>query len=444
MTWIDLLWLLLVYSFWGWVMETVVGTIRRKRFVNPGFSTGPFCLVYGVAAVIMTVTLQDLKGHALALFVGCMVLGTTVEWVTGKLLERFNSHKWWDYSDKRWNFDGYICLQYSLLWGLLGALIVRFFNNWLVALFHWIPGMIGEVAVVVLLCMMALDLVASSATVFHMKREIRAAREWNLKVAVWTSRFALWLMKKVRTRMEKTYPVLQEKALQIQKSGTFAEGCGFYKLFWMFFIGAVVGDLFETVYCRISMGWWMSRSSLVWGPFSLIWGGAIMLATMLLYKDRNKPDRYIFLVGTVLGGAYEYVCSVLSELVFGRVFWDYSEIPFNLGGRINLLFCFFWGIAAVAWIKWLYPFFSGLIEKIPVLWGYIITWILILFLVVDMAVSGLAMIRYDRRSRGLEPKAAWEEVMDKYFDDARMEKIYPNAKKNIGDPPVSPPGEHQI
>ena len=169
-----------------------------------------------------------------------------------------------------------------------------------------------------------------------------------------------------------------------------------------------------------------------------------MLATILLYKDRNKPDRYIFLVGTVLGGAYEYVCSVLSELVFGRVFWDYSEIPFNLGGRINLLFCFFWGIAAVAWIKWLYPFFSGLIEKIPVLWGYIITWILILFLVVDMAVSGLAMIRYDRRSRGLEPKAAWEEVMDKYFDDARMEKIYPNAKKNIGDPPVSPPGEHQI
>ncbi|HIS26079.1 MAG TPA: putative ABC transporter permease [Candidatus Pullilachnospira intestinigallinarum] len=444
MTWIDLLWLLLVYSFWGWVMETVVGTIRRKRFVNPGFSTGPFCLVYGVAALIMTVTLQDLKGHALALFVGCMVLGTTVEWVTGKLLERFNSHKWWDYSDKRWNFDGYICLQYSLLWGLLGALIVRFFNNWLVALFHWIPGMIGEVAVVVLLCMMALDLVASSATVFHMKREIRAAREWNLKVAVWTRRFALWLMKKVRTRMEKTYPVLQEKALQIQKSGTFAEGCGFYKLFWMFFIGAVVGDLFETVYCRISMGWWMSRSSLVWGSFSLIWGGAIMLATMLLYKDRNKPDRYIFLVGTVLGGAYEYVCSVLSELVFGRVFWDYSEIPFNLGGRINLLFCFFWGIAAVAWIKWLYPFFSGLIEKIPVLWGYIITWILILFLVVDMAVSGLAMIRYDRRSRGLEPKAAWEEVMDKYFDDARMEKIYPNAKKNIGDPPVSPPGEHQI
>ena len=364
--------------------------------------------------------------------------------MTGKLLERFNSHKWWDYSDKRWNFDGYICLQYSLLWGLLGALIVRFFNNWLVALFHWIPGMIGEVAVVVLLCMMALDLVASSATVFHMKREIRAAREWNLKVAVWTRRFALWLMKKVRTRMEKTYPVLQEKALQIQKSGTFAEGCGFYKLFWMFFIGAVVGDLFETVYCRISMGWWMSRSSLVWGSFSLIWGGAIMLATMLLYKDRNKPDRYIFLVGTVLGGAYEYVCSVLSELVFGRVFWDYSEIPFNLGGRINLLFCFFWGIAAVAWIKWLYPFFSGLIEKIPVLWGYIITWILILFLVVDMAVSGLAMIRYDRRSRGLEPKAAWEEVMDKYFDDARMEKIYPNAKKNIGDPPVSPPGEHQI
>lgn len=54
-----------------------------------------------------------------------------------------------------------------------------------------------------------------------------------------------------------------------------------------------------------------------------------------------------------------------TELVFGTVFWDYSDIPFNLGGRINLLYCFFWGIAAVIWLKILYPRLSALIEKIP-------------------------------------------------------------------------------
>ena len=78
-------------------------------------------------------------------------------------------------------------------------------------------------------------------------------------------------------------------------------------------------------------GWWMSRSSFVWGPFSVVWGMAIVLATVLLYKDRERPDRHIFLIGTFLGGVYEYVCSVLTEIVFGKVFWDYSKIPFNLG-----------------------------------------------------------------------------------------------------------------
>lgn len=78
---------------------------------------------------------------------------------------------------------------------------------------------------------------------------------------------------------------------------------------------------------------------------------AIMIATKMLYNYRERSDGFLFVLGTVLGGAYEYLCSVFTELAFGVVFWDYSEIPFNLGGRINLLYCFFWGIAAVVWLK---------------------------------------------------------------------------------------------
>lgn len=75
----------------------------------------------------------------------------------------------------------------------------------------------------------------------------------------------------------------------------------------------------------------MSRSSVVWGPFSIVWGLAIALVTAMLYKYRNRSDGFLFLAGTFLGGAYEYFCSVFTEMVFGTVFWDYSEIPFNLG-----------------------------------------------------------------------------------------------------------------
>ena len=172
----------------------------------------------------------------------------------------------------------------------------------------------------------------------------------------------------------------------------------------------------------------MSRSSVVYGPFSIVWGLGCVLLTAILYQYRNHSDRYIFVFGTVLGGAYEYVCSVFTELVFGTIFWDYSEIPFNLGGRINLLYCFFWGIAAVVWLKLLYPLFSGWIEKIPKKAGKILTWILIVFMIFDVSVSGLAMSRYTvRNTEGTEANTAVDRFMDQHFPDERMERIYPNA-----------------
>ena len=108
-------------------------------------------------------------------------------------------------------------------------------------------------------------------------------------------------------------------------------------------------------------------------------GKALVVLTVVLRRLAGKEDRYIFLAGCVIGGVYEYLCSVFTEIVFGKIFWDYSGMPFNLGGRINLLYCFFWGIAAVVWFKKLYPKISGLIEKIPHLAGKIITWTLIIF-----------------------------------------------------------------
>ena len=424
----ELVWLLLAYSFFGWVIETIAGTIKKKKFVNRGFSSGPFCLIYGIAAVMMTTTMQELIEYPFFLFLGCAILATIIEWFAGKLLERLNQHKWWDYSEKKWNFDGYICLQYSILWGILGVLTVRFADRWLVQIYDWIPELFRTILMTSLLVLMALDLSVSLAAVFNIRRQIPAAtRQWNHRVAVWTQRFSRWIISRVERRMEKAYPVIFEATEQIAKQGTFAEGCCFYKLFWLFFIGAVLGDFTETIFCRITAGEWMSRSSLVWGPFSIVWGLALVFATVLLYKDREKPDRHIFIAGTLLGGAYEYICSVFTEIAFGKVFWDYSKIPFNLGGRINLLYCFFWGIAAVLWIKLLYPHFSRWIEKIPVLWGYVLTCTLAVFLAVNMAVSVMALVRYERRAAGDLADSAWERIMDEHFDDNRMEKIYPNA-----------------
>lgn len=431
-TGIELLWLFLLYSFLGWALETAAGTIRQKRFINRGFTTGPFCTVYGVAAVLMTMALQELRTSLPFLFLGCMVVGTAVEWFTGKLLERLNQKKWWDYSEKRWNFDGYICAQYALLWGILGTVSVRWGDGLLVGLCRLLPSVVSSFLTLGAAGMLLLDMAASAATVRHRKNHVKQQNAeklqcLNSRLALATARLGSRIEARVARRMEKAYPLILEVSEQIARQKVFAGGCGFYKLFWLFMIGAFLGDVVETIFCRLTAGVWMSRSSLVWGPFSIVWGLAIAAATALLYKDREKPDRYLFVIGTVLGGAYEYICSVFTELVFGKVFWDYSKIPFNLGGRINLLYCFFWGIAAVIWIKNLYPLFSGWIEKIPVLWGYVMTWILIVFMALNMAVSSMALVRYDRRAEGNPPRNAAEQMIDERFDDARMKKIYPNA-----------------
>ena len=129
-----------------------------------------------------------------------------------------------------------------------------------------------------------------------------------------------------------------------------------------------------------------------------------------------------------MGGAYEYICSVFTELVFGTVFWDYSRTPFNLGGRINLLYCFFWGLAAVVWIKILYPFLSRLIEKIPMKAGKFLSWCILIFMIFNMSVSALALARYSDRQISPQAENTLEAVLDQHFPDDRMNRIYPNAK----------------
>ena len=209
----------------------------------------------------------------------------------------------------------------------------------------------------------------------------------------------------------------------------FAKGCCFYKLTGLFFLGSFLGDVTETIFCYATTGVIMSRSSVVYGPFSIVWGFGCTIFTALLYKYKDKSDRYIFFAGTVLGGAYEYMCSVLSELLFGTVFWDYSHIPFNLGGRINLLYCFFWGIAAVVWLKSLYPRLSRLIESLPVTAGAWLMNLLIVFMAVNLLISGMALGRYAARHTG-NPQAQtrMERILDERFPDERIERIYPNAK----------------
>ena len=423
----ELIWLFLIYSFLGWMLETILAATEQRRFVNRGLINGPLCTIYGVPIVILTIFGQELP--LFWLFLGAMIVATVTEWISGHMIERFYHERWWDYSNVKWNLDGYICLPASLVWGVLGTISMRWGNGLLIRLYGFLPEGIGHLLVWILAGMLVLDV---TATIFALSGIGRSTQKWETVDSWFTSislRIGQWLYGHVDRRIHRAYP----KTVRVEKpqrdKTVFAAGCCMQKLVWLFFIGCLLGDITETIFCRITAGVWMSRSSLVWGPFSIVWGFAIAAVTDLLYKYKDRSDRFLFLMGTALGGAYEYLCSVLSEMVFGTVFWDYSEIPFNLGGRINLLYCFFWGFAAVAWFKIFYPVISGWIEKLPICAGRILTWVIVVFMCCNMAVSTMALIRSNERSQGIPATQSWQQTMDERFPDERMEKIYPNAIK---------------
>ena len=109
------------------------------------------------------------------------------------------------------------------------------------------------------------------------------------------------------------------------------------------------------------------------------------------------------------------------------MFWDYSAIPFNLGGRINLLYCFFWGFAAIAWFKVLFPPISACIEKLPPRGGRVLTWALCIFMAADIAVSSAALVRYNDRLNGVPASNSIEVYLDGHYGNDRMYQVYPKA-----------------
>lgn len=426
----QLLWIFFVYSFIGWCGEAAMAAVRRHKFVNRGFVSGPLCPVYGAGAAAVAVFLPELRDRLFFLFLGGMIVTTFVEYLTGRLLELIFHRKWWDYSGEKFNLDGYVCLKNSAVWGLCSVLMICFFDPLLCRLIDLIPRLVGDILLWISGALLVIDAVGSGVAVLGLKKKQSRITQITEELHKTSKLLENALTTRIQRRMVRAFPNIEgtEGARVKTKEERFARGCGFFKLASLFILGAFLGDIVETVFCLATTGRFMSRSSLVFGPFSIVWGLACALLTWILYRYRDKSDRYIFVFGTVLGGAYEYVCSVFTEMAFGTVFWDYSKIPFNLGGRINLLYCFFWGIAAVVWMKGVYPFLSRWIEKLPARAGKILCSVLLVLLAADMAVSALALARYSKRQAGEAEQTAVGQALDEFFPDEFIEKRYENLK----------------
>lgn len=109
----QLFWLFLAFSFLGWCLEVAATAVRLGQYRDRGVLHGPLCLVYGITGCLITIALRELSGGWFFLFLFSALYATVVEWIAGHLLEHYSHTRWWDYSDCKWNLDGYICLSAS-------------------------------------------------------------------------------------------------------------------------------------------------------------------------------------------------------------------------------------------------------------------------------------------------------------------------------------------
>ena len=152
-----------IYAFLGWCTEVAFAAFKEHRFVNRGFLNGPICPVYGFGVVAVIHFLTPLRSNLLLLYLGSAILVTAIEWLTGFILEKVFHNKWWDYSNMPLNLNGYVCLLFSLIWGVFCVFIVDVFHPLIDTLLSHIPFLVGIILVCILVIAGLADLYVTAS-----------------------------------------------------------------------------------------------------------------------------------------------------------------------------------------------------------------------------------------------------------------------------------------
>jgi len=166
------LWYFFVYSFIGWCVEVAFAAIKNGRFVNRGFLNGPVCPIYGSGLVVVLWVLTPFQQNLPLLYIGAVVLTTALEWATGFLMEKLFHQRWWDYSRMPLNIGGYVCILFSLIWGVACVLIVDVLHPVLAKWIDYIPSTWSIVLLSVFTGTLVVDVCVTVATVTRLNRRL--------------------------------------------------------------------------------------------------------------------------------------------------------------------------------------------------------------------------------------------------------------------------------
>ena len=223
----------------------------------------------------------------------------------------------------------------------------------------------------------------------------------------------------------------------------------FKRILAYFIIYSFLGFIIETIFGMLTKGVIESRQSCLYGPFCCIYGlgAAVMIPGLQKFKKKNWT---LFLAGAIEGSIVEYVISWLGEIVFHIKWWDYSNMPFDINGRICLLFTIFWGILALVLMRLINPYIEKFIDKIPKKLFSVLTIGGTILLILDLLITAFGLqVFYTRFTKKydlnlVEDKNLMgsQEVLENefvqklsntIFTDEKMLRTFPNIKYKDND-----------
>lgn len=178
----ELVWIFIIYAFLGWCTEVSYAALDRGIFVNRGFLNGPYCPIYGFGVVIVVTILTPLQDNLLLLFFGSFLLTSVLEYITGFLLEKVFHDRWWDYSNKPFNLHGYVCLKFSIYWGLACTFIMKVIHPIIYRGITWIPHTLGVVLLVIFMTVFIVDCCITVSTILKFNKRLKLMDEMAEKI----------------------------------------------------------------------------------------------------------------------------------------------------------------------------------------------------------------------------------------------------------------------
>ena len=164
--------LFFIYSFLGWCVEVAFVAVTSGRIENRGFLNGPVCPIYGCGMLGVLVALTPVKSNVCLLFLGGMIICSAVELFGGWILDKIFHMRWWDYSKNKFNIGGYICLAFSIMWGIAVVFAVRFVHTPIMAIVKKIPKTAQLIIITVFVVIFIIDMVVTLKNLIGIKKSL--------------------------------------------------------------------------------------------------------------------------------------------------------------------------------------------------------------------------------------------------------------------------------